>query len=616
MPFAFKAGLESGGTYTVSVSASPNTPISQTCSVTAGTGTITIGTLSITSVRINCSPNSFAVGGSVNGLVTGESVGMSLVTSATQTATVTAPAPSYAFGAVLSGTTYTLAITNNPNNKICTFDSGMSSVTNTIVNLPVNALVTCATSTIDTTPDPFSFTAKVNVALSTQATSNSITVSGINTAAPISITGASGEYSINGGAFTNIAGTVNNTQTVIVRQTSSASAGTVSTVTLNIGGVSAGFDVTTVPAFTVTANAGANGNISPTSVTVNQGASVSFNLTPNTGYSIASVSSSPCGGALSGSTYVAGPITANCTVTASFVASSYTVSVVVSGLTSGGLVLQKDLGETLTIGTVGTYAFVAQVPTGSTYSLAITANPTGQSCLFTNGTGATTGDVTNIPVAVTCKANPTYTSKFNDTGVTANQCYQDFYDVLVACNSAAAIALYPAQDGMIGRDVGATNGNTDGKLGFSFSSVSGGCVQDNNTGLMWEVKTTDGGLRDWTKVYTNYSAVYNPASLYGTATDASGFVTAVNAATLCGFGDWRLPTRDELQSIVDYGVATPGPTVDATWFPNTQGDVFWSASPYVVFSPYAWLVSFGNGYVYGQYYRYLTYYVRLVRAGQ
>ncbi|MEQ1812925.1 MAG: hypothetical protein ABL860_00520, partial [Candidatus Nitrotoga sp.] len=39
-----------------------------------------------------------------------------------------------------------------------------------------------------------------------------------------------------------------------------------------------------------------------------------------------------------------------------------------------------------------------------------------------------------------------------------------------------------------------------------FSSVTGGCVRDNVTGLMWEVKTADGGLRDWTKSYTNYDS--------------------------------------------------------------------------------------------------------------
>lgn len=58
-------------------------------------------------------------------------------------------------------------------------------------------------STADTTPDNFAFTDQTNVALSTVIESSAITVSGINAAAAISVTG--GEYSINGGAYTSVA---------------------------------------------------------------------------------------------------------------------------------------------------------------------------------------------------------------------------------------------------------------------------------------------------------------------------------------------------------------------------------------------------------------------------
>lgn len=227
------------------------------------------------------------------------------------------------------------------------------------------------------------------------------------------------------------------------------------------------------------------------------------------------------------------------------------------------------------------------------------------------------GGTSSSPAATTTPVN----TKLNDTGITASQCYQAGSDALVACSSAGAMALSNAQDGMAGRDV-ATNSNADGKLGFSFTSVTGGCVQDNVTGLMWEVKTANGDLRDWTKTYTNYSAAdLGPTSQYGTATDASGFVTAVNASNLCGHSEWRLPTADELQSIVDYSVSSPGPTVDAIWFPNTQGSAFWSASPWFgggtssyIYNAFA--VLFNSGAVYDTYGRTDTHFVRLVRAGQ
>jgi hypothetical protein len=111
--------------------------------------------------------------------------------------------------------------------------------------LPVEATATASITpaSADTTPDAFTFTDQNNVALSTLTTSNTITVSGINAAAPISITG--GEYSINGGAFATAAGTVSEGNTVTVRQTSSASPLTTTSAVLTIDGISDSFDITT-----------------------------------------------------------------------------------------------------------------------------------------------------------------------------------------------------------------------------------------------------------------------------------------------------------------------------------------------------------------------------------
>jgi hypothetical protein len=96
------------------------------------------------------------------------------------------------------------------------------------------------------TPDAFTFTAQTGAALSSVATSNTLTVAGINSAANISVVG--GTYSINGGGYTAVAGTVNNGDTVTVQQTASASYSTLTTATLTIGGVAGAFNVTTVAA--------------------------------------------------------------------------------------------------------------------------------------------------------------------------------------------------------------------------------------------------------------------------------------------------------------------------------------------------------------------------------
>ncbi len=86
-----------------------------------------------------------------------------------------------------------------------------------------------------------------------------------------------------------------------------------------------------IDTFTVNSVAGSGGAIGPSSVTVNYGDTTSFTLTPNAGYGVSSVSG--CGGSLSGLTYTTGPITGNCTVTASFVLGDYTVTAVAG---SGG----------------------------------------------------------------------------------------------------------------------------------------------------------------------------------------------------------------------------------------------------------------------------------------
>ena len=122
----------------------------------------------------------------------------------------------------------------------------------------------------DTTPDAFTFTDQTNVALNTVITSTpAITVSGIDAATPISITG--GTYSINGGAYTSSSGSITNGQSVTVQHTSSGSNSTATNTTLNIGGVTDTFTSTTAAAATPTYSLG--------NASTNEGASATANVT-------------------------------------------------------------------------------------------------------------------------------------------------------------------------------------------------------------------------------------------------------------------------------------------------------------------------------------------------
>jgi len=106
------------------------------------------------------------------------------------------------------------------------------------------------TPSTDTTPAAFTFADQTGVAVSTPIESNLITISGINSAATISVT--NGEFSKNGGVYTSAAGTVVNGDTVRVKHTSSASNSTEVNTTLTVGGVSDTFTSTTVAAATDT----------------------------------------------------------------------------------------------------------------------------------------------------------------------------------------------------------------------------------------------------------------------------------------------------------------------------------------------------------------------------
>jgi Protein of unknown function (DUF1566) len=134
-----------------------------------------------------------------------------------------------------------------------------------------------------------------------------------------------------------------------------------------------------------------------------------------------------------------------------------------------------------------------------------------------------------------------------------------------------------------------------------------------DTYLLWEVKTTDGGLRDWAKPYSNYDdttvaqvptfngvgyTYANPSQAdIDASTNSVGFKNAVNVAGLCGKKDWRLPSATtELEALIDPNVigGTGTAVINATWFPNTQPLPYWTSYAVGV-NPYAYFVNFKLG---------------------
>ena len=257
-----------------------------------------------------------------------------------------------------------------------------------------------------------------------------------------------------------------------------------------------------------------------------------------------------------------------------------------------GTTVALDASASVAAGGTLTYAWtLASKPDGSSASL---SNASAVNASFTpDQVGTYVANVTVSDGTVTSGAASVSVTAalMHDTGVTASQCYGSGSNTLVSCAGTAALALNSDQDGMIGRDVTSAS-TSDGRLGFSFSAVgsyaSTECVKDTLTGLVWEGKPTLGD-RASSNSYSNFGD--------GRSADASAYVTAVNTSKLCGYSNWRLPTRDELQALVDYSVASPSPGVDTTWFPNTATGSYWSASAYLGSTAKAWYVSFANGTV-------------------
>ncbi len=213
----------------------------------------------------------------------------------------------------------------------------------------------------------------------------------------------------------------------------------------------------------------------------------------------------------------------------------------------------------------------------------------------------------DAPGAADLPARPSWTSAtLNDTG--AALCSNG--STLVAC----PVAGYPGQDAQSGRDSNSqTNANDDGHAGFSYTKLGSSgqslasnaatwsCVRDNVTGLIWEAKSDDGGVHDKDNFHTH--------------ADTGALVASSNSGRLCGFADWRLPTPQELASMLDASLAS-GALVDPLAFPLQKAAAYWSSvgADAAGDASAAWSLDFSSGLIAYQNKASAPAYVRLVRS--
>ena len=119
----------------------------------------------------------------------------------------------------------------------------------------------------------------------------------------------------------------------------------------------------------------------------------------------------------------------------------------------------------------------------------------------------------------------------------------------------------------------------EGEL-LSYDSSSWSCVLDNKNSLVWEVKTEDNRLQSSLNTYTWFdgtsgrdNGTYSKNCYWGKNCNTKSFIEDINKRELCGFSDWRLPTRNELNSIVDY-YGDSDTLINLDFFPNTQMDSY------------------------------------------
>jgi hypothetical protein len=102
-----------------------------------------------------------------------------------------------------------------------------------------------------------------------------------------------------------------------------------------------------------------------------------------------------------------------------------------------------------------------------------------------------------------------------------------------------------------------------------FIDTGDGMIKDTKTGLMWP--------KEGSKDYMNFA-------------DAEKYCKEFK---LGDFKDWRLPTREELESILDLEKAYPA--INPIFI--EEGNYYWSSTPFAGHSDSAWIVNFSNGNV-------------------
>ena len=129
------------------------------------------------------------------------------------------------------------------------------------------------------------------------------------------------------------------------------------------------------------------------------------------------------------------------------------------------------------------------------------------------------------------------------------------------------------------------------------------CVQDTKNGLMWEVKSEDDTMRNSNNLYSWFNpdtktlkGITDGGRCKGDADcDTHAYVEAMNKQNYCGHNDWSLPTREQMQTLVNFAGSDIKTTINNKYFPRTMPSWYWTSTENRDRDKFAWYVLFRNG---------------------
>lgn len=129
------------------------------------------------------------------------------------------------------------------------------------------------------------------------------------------------------------------------------------------------------------------------------------------------------------------------------------------------------------------------------------------------------------------------------------------------------------------------------------------CVHDTQSGLMWEVKAQDDAMRNANNLYSwfdpetsNVKGKPDGGRCKGEVDcDTYAYVQEMNKRNYCGHNDWSLPTREQMQTLVNLENSKDMVKINKRYFPQTVPSWYWTASENGTRDDFAWYVLFRNG---------------------